>query len=67
MELDTNNHSVFVLYYHRVLVIKNCNQVIDDEISEFTEKLLYGWQNLSTSLSLSGIMLKAMLKVQPKT
>ncbi|EGP4895150.1 IS200/IS605 family transposase [Enterococcus faecium] len=35
MELDTNNHSVFLLYYHLVLVTKYRRQVIDDEISEF--------------------------------
>ncbi|MGL9769066.1 transposase [Enterococcus sp. DIV1288f] len=37
MELDTNNHSVFLLYYHLVLVTKYRRQVIDDEISEFTK------------------------------
>lgn len=35
MELDTNNHSVFLLYYHLALVTKYRRQVIDDEISEF--------------------------------
>ncbi len=29
MELDTNNHSVFLLYYHLVLVTKYRRQVID--------------------------------------
>ncbi|MDB7102823.1 IS200/IS605 family transposase [Enterococcus mundtii] len=37
MELDTNNHSVFLLYYHLVLVTKYRRQVIDDEISEFAK------------------------------
>lgn len=37
MELDTNNHSVFLLYYHLVLVTKYRGQVIDDEISEFAK------------------------------
>ncbi|NBA63728.1 IS200/IS605 family transposase [Enterococcus mundtii] len=37
MELDTNNHSVFLLYYHLVLVTKYRRQVIDDGISEFAK------------------------------
>lgn len=37
MELDTNNHSVSLLYYHLVLVTKYRIQVIDDEISEFAK------------------------------
>jgi len=31
--LDTNNHSVFLLNYHLVLVIKYRKKVIDDEMS----------------------------------
>ncbi len=37
MDLDTNNHSVFLLHYHLVLVTKYRRQVIDDEISEFAK------------------------------
>jgi putative transposase len=33
MDLDTNNHSVFKLNYHLVLVIKYRRKVVDDEIS----------------------------------
>lgn len=33
MNLDTNNHSVFLLNYHLVLVIKYRRKVIDDDIS----------------------------------
>lgn len=33
MELDNNNHSVFLMYYHLVLVIKYRRKVIDDRIS----------------------------------
>ncbi len=33
MELDNNNHSVFLMYYHLVLVIKYRRKVIDDHIS----------------------------------
>ena len=34
MELETNNHSVFLLQYHLIMCIKYRNQVIDDKISE---------------------------------
>jgi putative transposase len=33
MELDNNNHSVFLLYYHLVLVIKYRRNVIDSAVS----------------------------------
>ena len=33
MKLDNNNHSVFLMYYHLVLVIKYRKNVIDDTIS----------------------------------
>ena len=33
MELDNNNHSVFLMYYHLVLVVKYRRKVIDDVIS----------------------------------
>lgn len=32
-ELDNNNHSVFALYYHLVLVVKYRRKVIDDGIN----------------------------------
>lgn len=34
MDLDSNNHSVFSLFYHLVLVIKYRRQVIDDAVSD---------------------------------
>ena len=33
-ELDNNNHSVFALYYHLVLVVKYRRNVIDDTIND---------------------------------
>lgn len=33
MKLDSNNHSVFLMYYHLVLVVKYRRQVIDSDIS----------------------------------
>ena len=34
MKLDNNNHSVFLMYYHLVLVVKYRRQVIDKAISQ---------------------------------
>ena len=33
-EMDSNGHSVFLLYYHLILVVKYRRKVIDDAISE---------------------------------
>lgn len=33
MKLDSNNHSVFLMHYHLVLVVKYRRKVIDDTIS----------------------------------
>ena len=33
MDLDSNNHSVFLLYYHLVLIIKYRRKVIDEDVS----------------------------------
>ena len=33
MELDNNNHSVFLMYYHLVLVIKYRRKIVDEVIS----------------------------------
>ena len=33
MDLDNNAHSVFLLHYHLVLVVKYRSQVFDDAIS----------------------------------
>lgn len=39
MILDSNNHSVFLLYYHLVLVVKYRRQVIDDTISDYAKDM----------------------------
>lgn len=33
MELDSNNHSVFLMHYHLVLVVKYRRRVFDDDVS----------------------------------
>ncbi|MDQ0255817.1 putative transposase [Evansella vedderi] len=37
MKLDSNNHSVFLMYYHLVLVVKYRRKVIDDTISNYAK------------------------------
>ncbi|ACB60224.1 MULTISPECIES: IS200/IS605 family transposase [Exiguobacterium] len=38
MKMDTNKHSVFLLNYHLVLVVKYRRKVIDDAISDFARQ-----------------------------
>ena len=33
MKLDNNNHSVFLMHYHLILVVKYRRKVVNDEIS----------------------------------
>jgi len=39
MKLDSNNHSVFSLYYHLVLVVKYRREVFDDNISNYIKDM----------------------------
>ena len=39
MKLDTNAHSVFLLHYHLILVVKYRRQVFTDEISERAKEI----------------------------
>ncbi|PEW70503.1 MULTISPECIES: IS200/IS605 family transposase [Bacillus cereus group] len=39
MKLDNNNHSVFLLYYHLVLVVKYRRNVFDDNISNYAKDM----------------------------
>ncbi|MBQ6774113.1 MAG: IS200/IS605 family transposase [Synergistaceae bacterium] len=39
MDLDNNNHSVFLLYYHLILVVKYRRKVFDDDMSEFAKDI----------------------------
>ncbi len=38
MNIDSNNHSVFLMYYHLVLVVKYRRKVIDDNISDYSKE-----------------------------
>lgn len=39
MEMDTNNHSVFLLYYHLILVVKYRRNVFDDDMSDYARDI----------------------------
>ncbi|WP_027726364.1 IS200/IS605 family transposase [Tuberibacillus calidus] len=39
MKLDSNNHSVFLLHYHLVIVVKYRREVFTDEISDFAKDM----------------------------
>lgn len=43
--LDTNNHSVFAMYYHLVLVIKYRKEVIDKDISTRLQEIFENIQD----------------------
>lgn len=39
MKLDSNKHSVFLLHYHLVLIVKYRRQVFDEEISNYAKDI----------------------------
>lgn len=39
MKLDSNNHSVFLLHYHLVLVVKYRRNVFDDVLSDYAKDM----------------------------
>ena len=39
MKLDNNNHSVFAMYYHLILVVKYRRKVFDDSISNYARTI----------------------------
>ena len=39
MKLDSNNHSVFLMYYHLVLVVKYRREVFDNTISDYAKDM----------------------------
>lgn len=39
MNWDSNNHSVFLLYYHLILVVKYRRNVFDDDMSSYAKDM----------------------------
>ena len=50
MKLDNNNHSVFAMYYHLILVVKYRRKVFDDSISDYARSI---FQKISPSYNIS--------------
>ena len=48
--LDSNNHSVFLLYYHLIMVVKYRRKVIDDNISNRLKEI---FENISPNYNIS--------------
>ncbi len=71
MKLDSNQHSVFLLYYHLILVVKYRRKVFDDEKSNYAKTMFerigksYGITLVEWNHDMDHIHI--MFKAQPKT
>ena len=50
MKLDNNNHSVFSMYYHLILVVKYRRKVFDDSISDYAKSV---FEKIASSYNIS--------------
>lgn len=71
MELDNNKHSVFLMYYHLVLVTKYRREVIDDDISSRLKEI-FEYISVNYKISIEEWNherdhVHVMFKGQPKT
>ena len=68
MKLDNNNHSVFAMYYHLVLVVKYRRKVFDDTISSYAKSV---FEKISPSYNISLLEwnhdIDIMFKAQPNS
>ena len=71
MKLDSNQHSVFLLYYHLILVVKYRRKVFDDEKSNYAKTM---FERIGKSYGITLVEWKhdmdhihIMFKAQPKT
>lgn len=71
MILDSNQHSVYLLYYHLILVVKYRRKVFDDEKSNYAKAMFerigksYGITLVEWNHDIDYIHI--MFKAQPKT
>lgn len=69
--MDTNKHSVFLLNYHLVLVVKYRRKVIDDAVSEFArqtfERIGASYRITLTEWNHDGDHIHVLFKAQPNT
>lgn len=71
MKLDSNNHSVFLMHYHLVLVVKYRREVFDDKVSDYAKDMFV---KLSVKYNISLVEWKhdkdhihILFKAQPNT
>ncbi|WP_214842265.1 IS200/IS605 family transposase [Exiguobacterium sp. s150] len=71
MKMDTNKHSVFLLNYHLVLVVKYRRKVIDDAVSEFArqtfERIGASYRITLTEWNHDGDHIHVLFKAHPNT
>ena len=71
MKMDTNKHSVFLLNYHLVLVVKYRRKVIDDAVSEFArqtfERIGASYHITLTEWNHDGDHIHVLFKAHPNT
>ena len=71
MKLDNNNHSVFAMYYHLILVVKYRRRVFDDTISDYAksvfERLAPGYNITLLEWNHDVDHVHIMFKAQPNT
>ncbi|WP_214707570.1 MULTISPECIES: IS200/IS605 family transposase [unclassified Exiguobacterium] len=71
MKMDTNKHSVFLLNYHLVLVVKSRRKVIDDAVSEFArqtfERIGASYHITLTEWNHDGDHIHVLFKAHPNT
>ncbi|WP_214702159.1 MULTISPECIES: IS200/IS605 family transposase [unclassified Exiguobacterium] len=71
MKMDTNKHSVFLLNYHLVLVVKYRRKVIDDDVSEFArrtfERIGASYHITLTEWNHDGDHVHVLFKAHPNT
>ena len=58
--LDNNAHSVFLLHYHLIMVVKYRRKVIDDHILQEQDIFLSTFVHLTELYSKSGTMMQTM-------
>jgi putative transposase len=70
-EMDNNAHSVFLLYYHLIMVTKNRRKVIDDDISargkEIFEYIAPNYGIILEEWNHDKDHVHVMFRAQPKT
>ncbi|KDN57940.1 IS200/IS605 family transposase [Exiguobacterium sp. AB2] len=71
MKMDTNKHSVFLLNYHLVLVVKYRRKVIDEDVSEFArqtfERIGASYHITLTEWNHDGDHIHVLFKAHPNT